>query len=91
MRSGPAPGTHRYGAGDHALACGLIAAIGAVLPIIGGVIAIPAGALAIILGCIGITRYEAGRAHRIAPAVAGAFLGTLALFLSVILLIATHL
>lgn len=59
-------------------------------PGIGEIVAVPAALLAIALGMIGVRRYETGRAGNVAPAAAGVALGAIALVVTAVVFIATH-
>ena len=77
-------------AGEWALSLGVAAFVGGFLPVIGEFVAVPAAVLAVILGLVGLRRYDTGQAARVVPAVAGAVLGALAVMVTVVVLVATH-
>ena len=58
----------------------------ALIPVIGDLVAVP---IAVVCGVVGVGHYDAGRAPRMLPALAGAILGAVALLLVVVGLIAT--
>jgi len=90
MREKP-PG-HRDGGwmGESALILGVAALISAMLPVVSDFVAGPAAAVAILLGLLGARRHQAGRAARVAPAIAGTVLGAIALFVVVLMLAASN-
>jgi hypothetical protein len=60
------------------------------VPVAGELVAAPAAVIAVILGMVGLRRYETGRAVHVVRAIAGAVLGALAVMVTVVVLIATH-
>lgn len=89
MRDTPPSGRRRYTAGDYALTFGLAAVACALIPVIGDLIAAPVAVLAVVLGLVGIGHHDAGRAHRVLPAAVGAALGAVALFVVLVMFLAT--
>ena len=84
------PRRGRRSPGDLSLTLGLIALLCALIPVIGDVLAVPPGIAAVVLGYLGVSRHDRGLEHRALPAYTGAGLGTLALFIVAVSLIATH-
>ena len=91
MTDKPATDHRRRSVGDHSLALGLAAVVCVAIPVVGDFIAVPAAVLAIVCGLIGIGHYDAGRTSRVTSAAAGAALGALALVVTALVLVATHL
>ncbi|WP_193106272.1 hypothetical protein [Brachybacterium sp. FME24] len=89
MRDRPPSGRRRYTAGDYALTFGLAAVACALIPVIGDLIAAPVAVLAVVLGLIGISHHDSGRTHRVLPAAVGAALGAVALFVVLVMFLAT--
>lgn len=90
MAEHPATGGHRtHRSGGYALAFGLLAIACALIPVIGDLVAVPIAVVAVVCGVVGVGHYDAGRAPRMLPALAGAILGAVALLLVVVGLIAT--
>lgn len=85
------PPDHRDGgwAGEYSLVLGILALVGALLPIVSDFVAGPVAAIAIALGLVGVQRHQAGRAARVAPAIAGTVLGAIVLFVVVLMLAAS--
>jgi hypothetical protein len=86
------PPDHRDGGwvGESALILGVAALVGAMLPVVSDYVAGPVAAVAILLGLLGARRHQAGRARRVAPAIAGTVLGAVALFVVVLMLAASR-
>lgn len=86
---GPAAGPRTHHAGRYALTCGLLAFACALIPVIGDLIAVPTAVIAVVCGAVGVGHYDAGRAPRMFPALAGAILGAVALLIVLVSFIAT--
>lgn len=79
-RKGQLGPVHRGGPGEVSLSMGIIALICSVIPIVGDFLAVPTGLLALVLGVVGVRRSERGVASNFGESLIGATLGTLALF-----------
>ena len=90
MAEHPATGEHRtHRSGGYALLFGLLALACALIPVIGDLAAVPIAVIAVICGVAGVGHYDAGRAPRMLPALAGAILGAIALLIVLVSFIAT--
>lgn len=90
MGRDPRPGDPDDPIGERALAAGIAAFVASFVPVIGDFVAVPAALVAFVLGVIGIRRFEAGRAARVAAAVSGTILGAVTSLMIVVVLAATH-
>lgn len=83
---------HRDGGwvGESALILGVAAIVCAMLPVVSDFVAGPVAAIAIVLGIIGARWHQSGRARRVAPAIAGTVLGSIGLFVVVLMLAASQ-
>ena len=90
MAEHPATGEHRtHRSWGYALLFGLLALACALIPVIGDLAAVPIAVIAVICGVAGVGHYDAGRAPRMLPALAGAILGAIALLIVLVSFIAT--
>ncbi|WP_221586070.1 hypothetical protein [Microbacterium sp. G2-8] len=91
MHAVPDAPTAREGVGRYALALGIVAVLCLVVPMIGDVLAALPALAAVILGIIALHRYEARRDARVWPAIIGAALGAIVLFVIVTMFVVTTL
>lgn len=89
VRDDPPSPRHGGWMGEYALVLGIAALLAGLLPVISDLIAGPIAVVAIGMGLVGVRWHQAGRASRVAPAIAGMVLGVIALFVVVLMLAAS--
>lgn len=79
----------RNGPGSAALVLGIVAFVFALVPIVGDFVSVPTAVLAVVFGVVGLLRAERGVATNGGAALAGAVLGFVSGFITLLVVAAT--